>query len=113
MYARAEGMPNGIMIYWKEVPEAAVYRVRLFIKELDGGFEYRNNQKIKTGEYLEIAVVEEPRNIRYHSFLGLAHLDSQTREYFVNVEAEDRSGKVVDKREKMSVYLPILSVITL
>ena len=126
MYANAEGMPNGLMVYWKEVPKAAVYRVRLFIQDRHRKKSPETGREVEDeGEFIEIAVVDEPRNIRYHSFTGLATIDERIvlnsggrtcvktgRDYFVRVEAEDRSGAIVGKSEMMRVRLDSLTGLT-
>lgn len=104
---------NGIMAFWEEVPEAARYNVYLYV----------NDQRIytKVNERTEL----------YYSFLGLAAIDGVTNsklgsvahaaslagyngirptskppqhsgfDYYVQVEAENRNGEIVEVSEKI------------
>ena len=97
---------QGIMAYWDEVPEAAGYNIMLFI----------NNQMIskRTNDRTEL----------YCSFSGLAAVDGSTQstmisaaafirgvgvrtpphsglDYYVQVEAENRNGDIIDSTEKI------------
>ena len=104
MKAEVKSLLNGLMVYWDEVEEAARYYVHLLI-----GY----TPQTKT-QYQEIAVIEVPRNIKYHSFTDLAKIDQEEailshyhasgkdthKNYFIYVEAEDRTGKIIAKTEK-------------
>lgn len=102
---------QGIMAYWDEVPNTAVYTIKLFI-----------NEKIisrKTNEKTEL----------YCSFNGLAPIDGITHsviprdfvciggysgpshsglDYYVQVEAEDRNGKILEQSEKVKCSVKTL-----
>ena len=97
---------QGIMAYWDEVPNTAVYTIKLFI-----------NEKIisrKTNERTEL----------YCSFNGLAPIDGRTvsviprdfayigghsgLDYYVQVEAEDRNGKILEQSEKVKCSVKTL-----
>ena len=105
MKAEVKSLLNGLMVYWDEVEEAARYYVHLLI-----GYTPQT-----VTQYQEIAVVEVPRNIKYHSFTNLAKIDrgdpigsginrsrgrATQKNYFIYVEAEDRTGKIVAKTGK-------------
>ena len=112
MEAHVGGLLSGLMVYWKEVPDAALYRIRLYVGEF-------NPIDPKSGvQYFEIASVEEPRSIKYHTFQGLAVLDNRfipnsprlgfngaTRHYSIVVEAEDRNGKIIDQTQHIGGQL--------
>lgn len=70
--------------------------------------------------FLEIAVVETERNIKYYSFTNLAKIDqeypperlrhrkdgysrdySTSKNYYIYVEAEDKNGNIIFKSEKV------------
>lgn len=100
---------NGIMAYWDEVEDAVAYNITLYI----------NKQAIskRINERTEL----------YCTFTGLAAVDGVTREtilkaaastvhvaglgysspthsgydYYVQVEAEDRSGNIIETSEKI------------
>ncbi len=97
---------NGIMAYWTEVENAAVYNVTLYI----------NEQAISTR-------INE-RTEKYCTFTGLAAIDGVTVhtisssarsiiggrsglpthsgcDYYVKVEAENRNGEIIDSSEKV------------
>lgn len=103
---------QGIMAYWDEVPNTAVYTIKLFI-----------NEKIisrKTNERTEL----------YCSFNGLAPIDGTTYsviprgvpvsiggycgsshsglDYYVQIEAEDRNGKILEQSEKVKCSVKTL-----
>lgn len=104
---------QGIMAYWDEVPNTAIYTIKLFI-----------NEKIiskKTNERTEL----------YCSFNGLAPIDGTTYsviprdvpvsfgggysgtsysglDYYVQVEAEDRNGKILEQSEKVKCSVKTL-----
>ena len=94
MNIEVKSLVSGLMAYWDEVPEATRYFVHLLI-----GY---TSEEGKT-TYQEIAVVEVPRNIKYHSFLNLAEFrnDGAPRSnYYIYVEAEDRTGNIIAKTDK-------------
>ena len=94
---------QGIMAYWNGNKNAASYTIKLFI----------NNRVIsqRINERTEL----------YCSFTGLAPIDGITKtlssrlsiagfrgfennglaDYYVQVEAEDRNGKIIDKTDKV------------
>lgn len=103
---------QGIMAYWDEAPNTAVYTIKLFI-----------NEKIisrKTNERTEL----------YCSFNGLAPIDGTTYsviprggcvsiggyrgpshsglDYYVQIEAEDRNGKILEQSEKVKCSVKTL-----
>lgn len=104
---------QGIMAYWDEVPNAAVYTIKLFI-----------NEKMisrKTNERTEL----------YCSFNGLAPIDGRTYsviprdvavsivrghsgpsysglDYYVQVEAEDRNGEILEQSGKVKCSVKTL-----
>ena len=100
---------NGIMAYWTEVENAAAYNVSLYI----------NEQRISK------RIID--RTEMYCTFTGLAAIDGVTRhtisaaaastvhvvgggryapthsgmDYYVQVEAEDRNGNIIETSEKI------------
>lgn len=103
---------NGIMAYWSEVEDAACYNVTLYI----------NKQAISKRI--------NPRTELYCTFNGLAAIDGITKntiitaanstvnvvrgsgygfstpqhsgwDYYIEVEAEDRDGNIIEKSEKV------------
>ena len=93
---------QGIMAYWDEVPNAAIYTIKLFI-----------NEKMISRKINE-------RTELYCSFNGLAPIDGITDsviqssignyyrrpshsglDYYVKVEAEDKNGKILEQSEKV------------
>ncbi len=102
---------NGIMAYWEEVPEATSYNVILFI-----------NDQVLSRKSLD-------RNECYYTFTGLAAIDNTTRglissaasrigkpiaggggyysptpsgkNYYVQVAAEGRDGKILKATKKI------------
>ena len=105
-------MNNGLMAYWEEINEAAVYHVHLIVGDRN---KRRENQNFVFDEekFYEIALVDVPRNFKYHSFTDLApiHLNKTAfygttdrgsgREYYIYVEAEDRSGNIVASSDRV------------
>lgn len=73
---------KGYMLWWKKLPDAAGYRITLFVG------------KGKVGKQ-EIDVIEIERNRAYHTFTDLVGTDM----YTVRLEAEDRGGNIVDSVE--------------
>ena len=97
---RVRSMPNGLMAFWEEIEEAAVYHVHLIIGEK----EKRRGEFgcILYGEekFSEIALVDVQREFKYHSFTDLAHgfySNDIEFSYHIVVEAEDRTGKIIAK----------------
>ena len=128
MVLTCEPLLNGIMAYWDKVEDAAIYYVHLLIgeKHTESKIIAGRVTSIKTEKvtYKEIATIEVPRNITYHSFLNLAKIDqnkptssggyrcigSQTgKNYYIYVEAEDRMGKTISKTDKVlgQVYIMV------
>ena len=66
---------KGHMVWWQKNPDAAAYRLHLFIGED------------------EIDIIEVERNKTYHTFIDLVG----TGIYRVEYEAEDRDGNVLDR----------------
>ena len=128
MVLTCEPLLNGIMAYWDKVEDAAIYYVHLLIgeKHVESKIIEGRVTSIKTEKetYKEIATIEVPRNITYHSFLNLAKIDqnkpssnggyrccgSQTgKNYYIYVEAEDRMGNTISKTDKVlgQVYIMV------
>ena len=116
------------MEYWDKVEDAAIYYVHLLIgeKHAESKIIAGRVTSIKTEKetYKEIAIIEVPRNITYHSFVNLAKIDqnkpssnggyrcsgSQTgKNYYIYVEAEDRMGNTISKTDKVlgQVYIMV------
>ena len=100
---------NGIMAYWDEVEDAVAYNITLYINEQ--AISKRINERTEL----------------YCTFTGLAAIDGITKQtisaaaastvlvvgrgsyapqhsgkdYFVQVEAEDRSGNIIETSEKV------------
>lgn len=101
---------QGIMAYWDEVPNTAVYTIKLFI-----------NEKMISRKINE-------RTELYCSFNGLAPIDGTTYsvihtgvaggyhrgpshsglDYYVKVEAEDKNGKILEQSEKVKCSVKTL-----
>ena len=128
MELTCEPLLNGIMAYWDKVEDAAIYYVHLLIgeKHVESKMIAGRVTSIKSEKetYKEIATIEVPRNITYHSFLNLAKIDqnkpssnggyrcsgSQTgKNYYIYVEAEDRMGNTISKTDKVlgQVYIMV------
>ena len=96
---------HGIMAYWDKMEEAASYCVRLWIRTEETEF---NRKKVT---HKELASVLVERNFAYHSFLNLASIASRgmydkiQKCYCVSVEAEDRTGRIIGKSEKVEGYI--------
>ena len=82
MELKAKGLFYGLMGCWTAVEDAAIYHVYLQIKCF-GSVPLSQN----------IAEIDVERNIRYCSFTNLADIGP----YSILVEAEDRSGNIIDK----------------
>ena len=120
-----ESLLNGLMVYWDEEPNAARYYVHLLVGDKHFARKVINGREtLKQGKetFNEIAVVEVERNIRYYSFDNLGKIDRGPeysgvylkpgyrptgKNYYIYVEAEDKSGKIISKSEKVvgSVYI--------
>ena len=99
-------MNNGLMAYWEEIEEAAVYHVHLIVGDRN---KRRENLSFVYDEekFSELALIDVPRNLKYYSFTDLApiHLNKSTyygttdrvsgREYYIFIEAEDRAGNII------------------
>lgn len=122
MKARVIGMNNGLMVYWEEIKQAAQYHVHLLIGDKNRHQEIQNGQQRwvdEKEEFLEIALIDIERTIKYHSFTDLARIDRQLvyryntgnvqedtgRNYYIFVEAEDREGKIIDKTDKIICHV--------
>ena len=119
MNIKVYGLIEGLMVYWDEVKDAAVYHVHLFIGDWNRRMEVINGHQTvvtdKKPKLQEIALVDVDRNFKYYSFKNLPriHVDfiatntgvrreETGRQYFVLVEAEDRQGKIIDSSDKVS-----------
>lgn len=105
-------MNNGLMAYWGEIKEAAVYHVHLLVGDRN---KRRQNQSFVFDEekFSEIALIDVPRNLKYYSFTDLApiHLNKTAyygttdrgsgREYYIFVEAEDRAGNIIAQSDRI------------
>ena len=113
-------MPNGLMTYWEEVKEAAIYHVRLFIGDVHKEstiINGRTTTKQCDESFAEIACVDVPREFKYHSFTDLApiHLNKDyyygTHDrrsginYYIVVEAEDRAGNIIASSERIRGFV--------
>ena len=111
MKMRVEGLNEGLMVYWEEVKEAAVYHVHLIIGDANMRFE-EGKLKQDPEVFNEIDVVDVSRQTKYYSFVNLApihrlkvpHFRTNNycsgRNYYIIVEAEDRTGRIIDKTNK-------------
>ena len=107
---RVCSMPNGLMAFWEEIEEAAVYHVHLIIGDLN---KRQENGRILIDEekVSEIALVDVQREFKYHSFTDLAAIQfgsfrgttdrDSGLSYYIVVEAEDRTGKIVAKSDRI------------
>ena len=105
-------MNNGLMAYWGEIKEAAVYHVHLLVGDRN---KRRQNQSFIFDEekFSELALIDVPRNLKYYSFTDLApiHLNKTAyygttdrgsgREYYIFVEAEDRAGNIIAQSDRI------------
>jgi len=109
-------LKNGFMVYWKEIKNAACYHVHLIVGDTKKEYKIVKGQISvikKKEEFLEIALVDIPRNIKYYSFINLPEIqytkkpfyrtnDHETgKNFYVVVEAEDREGKIVAQSERL------------
>ena len=114
MNVYTNGFLNGIMTYWDEVEEAARYYVHLMVHTRKYKVIAGKKTTLVEEKKQEIAVVEEPRNIKYHSFAQLAVLrvnnkENETEKYYsVYVEAEDRNGTIIAKSKERDSYVYII-----
>ena len=116
-----KGFLNGLMVYWDGVQDASRYYVHLLIGEEHRKEVFENGRMVtKYGDetFQEIALVEVERNMKYYSFTNLAKIDQGDpgatggyvsgrvsgvdtgKNYYIFVEAEDRSGEIIAKSEK-------------
>ena len=105
-------MNNGLMAYWGEIKEAAVYHVHLLVGDRN---KRRQNQSFIFDEekFSELALIDVPRNLKYYSFTDLApiHLNKTAyygttdrgsgSEYYIFVEAEDRAGNIIAQSDRI------------
>lgn len=109
MNVKVYGLIEGLMVYWDEVKNAAVYHVHLFIGDWNRRRELVNGiyrvVKDKKSKMQEIALIDVDRNYKYCSFKNLARIhgwgEETGLEYYVLVEAEDRQGNVIDTSDKV------------
>lgn len=115
MNVKVYGLIEGLMVYWDEVKNAAVYHVHLFIGDRNRRREVVNGTRTvvqdKKPKMQEIALIDVHRNYKYYSFKNLARIhvtysgimrEETGLEYYVLVEAEDRQGNVIDSSDKVS-----------
>lgn len=119
MNVKVYGLIEGLMVYWDEVKNAAVYHVHLFIGDWNRRREVINGIQTvfedKKQKMQEIALIDVDRNYKYCSFKNLARIhvthtsvmhgirrEETGLEYYVLVEAEDRQGNVIDSSDKVS-----------
>ena len=116
-----KGFLNGLMVYWDGVQDASRYYVHLLIGDKHRKEVFENGRMVtKYGDetFQEIALVEVERNMKYYSFTNLAKIDQGEpgatggyvsgrvsgvdtgKNYYIFVEAEDRSGEIIAKSEK-------------
>ena len=111
------GLVNGMMVYWEEVPDAARYYVHLIVSGLHGFTKRVNGVLQSTGRELdyEIALVEVERNKKYYTFRDLARIDKTfhknadgtwyvgdaKKDYYVFVEAENKNGGIIDRSDRV------------
>ncbi len=100
------------MAYWEEIKEAAAYHVHLLVGDRN---KRREGQQFVFDEekFGELALIDVPRNLKYHSFTDLApiHLNKTNyygttdrgsgREYYIVVEAEDRAGNIIAQSDRI------------
>ncbi len=102
MEIHCKGISYGGMVWWKKIEEAARYLVYLYIAE----------KEQSTITYNEISCVEKDRQTLYHTFEGLAQIDKEydsyrvcwrgtNLDYYLSVVAEDRSGNIIAKSDKI------------
>lgn len=129
MILTVKGLLNGLMAYWTEEKEAARYYVHLLIGKR------KKENKIVAGkvtsvviekiDYQELAMVEVERDLKYYSFTNLGKVDQDypyermhpglraynhiktDEDYYIYVEAENKSGEIIAKSntEKGSVFV--------
>ena len=99
-------MLHGFMVYWDEEKDAARYYVHLLIGDMHRTFDSLGRlQTTGIETYQEIGLVEVDRNTKYYSFNNLAKIDKERsvnntffptgKNYYVYIEAEDKSGKII------------------
>lgn len=121
------GVPYGLMALWNGAPDAAQYTVKLFV------YRYKSKTAPNIGttytdEVLSkepIAVVVTDRDTLYYTFTGLAEIQYVYRvssshgfsassgacryyngmKYFIEVEAEDRNGKIIAKSDAVTANI--------
>lgn len=114
MNIKVYGLIEGLMVYWDEVKNAAVYHVHLFIGDWNRRREVVYGRltvvQDKKQKMQEIALIDVDRNCKYCSFKNLARIhftysgmgiEKTGLEYYVLVEAEDRQGNVIDSSDKV------------
>ena len=106
----------GLMAYLEEVEEAAVYHVHLILGDKNKRADVVNGSyRILEDEetFRDLTIVDVSRETKYHSFVNLAHIHrnktsfSGTNDhvsgmnYYIKVEAEDRSGKIIARSRRL------------
>ena len=118
MNVRVFGLVEGLMVCWDEVKDAAQYHIHLLIGNINRHLETINGSQTwvtNKETFKEIAMVDVDRNFKFYSFKGLSriHVERINKwdgisindtglNYYVVVEAEDRTGKIIDKSERCS-----------
>ena len=100
---------NGIMAYWDEVEDAVAYNITLYINEQ--AISKRINERTEmyctfTGLAAIDGITKQTISAAAASTVHVAGRGSYTpqhsgKDYFVQVEAEDRSGNIIETSEKV------------
>lgn len=106
---------NGIMAYWSEVEEAASYNVTLYInnqaisKKINprtelyctfNGLAAIDNLTESATDRI-VKSVRSTVNVVRSSGYGYSTPQHSGQDYYVDVEAEDRDGNIIEKSEKV------------
>ena len=100
---------NGIMAYWDEVEDAVAYNITLYINQQ--AISKRINERTEmyctfTGLAAIDGITKQTISAAAASIVHVAGRGSCTpqhsgKDYFVQVEAEDRSGNIIETSEKV------------
>ena len=86
LQVKSSGIAYGIMVWWSECADAAVYQVKLHLRS--------------EGQNQLLATIPIERNTFYHTFMGLAE-----NYYVIEVSAENREGEVIAQgKTSLRVY---------
>lgn len=109
MQLNCKPLMNGIMAYWSEVEEAACYNVLLYIN--DCVISRRINERTELYcTFSGLAAIDgqttheissagfDARGGSYHHYATPSHSGN---DYYVQVEAEGRGGRILDVSEKV------------